>query len=137
MVFTPINYDDKKLASMSFAASITVTKGNALADNGAGFLTNAAEDQNTDVTHVAMETVTTGSSTGDLVLCIRTRGTIFDVDTDANPAQTNVLTYVDLEGAASVDPDSTTDALFFIESIQGEFSDRLVRGWFIHGATNT
>jgi len=137
MVFTPLNYDDGQLVSMSFAASITVLKGSALADDTNGLLTNASGGQGTDVTHVAMETVTTGSSTGDLVLCIRTQGTVFEADTDANPAQTDVLTYVDLAGAASINPNAVADGLFFLEGIVGAVGDQKVRGWFVHGATNS
>src|SRR3972149_2875302 len=96
MAFTPLQYDEGQLVKVATAATVTVTKGNAMVDDGNGYLTNASSSTAVDVPFVAMETVTTGSAAGDFVLCIRTRNVIFEADTDANPAQTDVGTYADL-----------------------------------------
>lgn len=137
MVFFPKLYDAGRITQIATAASVTVTKGNAMVDNGSGYLTNAASSTAVDVHFVAAETVTTGSAAGDLVEVIRTWGTIFDADTDANPAQTDVGTEADLATVSTIDPDASTNDLFYIESIVGALADRLVRGFFLAGAPNS
>ena len=137
MAFTPLQYDDGQLIKVATAASVAVSKGNALVDNGSGYLTNAASSTAVDVPFVAMETVTTGAAAGDLVLCIRTRGVIFEADTDANPAQTDVGTFVDLATVSTVNPDASSNDLFYIEAIVGALADRKVRGYFTEGVPNS
>jgi hypothetical protein len=137
MAFRPINYATGKLVQVKAKASITFVKGNALKDDGAGYITNAAAGDNTDVRYVAMENKVTGSSDGELLLVIETGGVRFEADTDANPAQTDVGTEADLAGAGTVDPDASTDDVFFIEGIVGAVADRKVVGYFTRGVPNS
>ena len=138
MAFVPLQYDQGQLVKVSAAASTTITKGGTLVDNGSGYLTNGASSTAVDVPFVAMETVTTSATDGDLVLCIRTRGgVIFEADTDANPAQTDVGTYADLASVSTVNPDASTNDLFYIEAIVGALADRKVRGYFTEGVPNS
>ena len=136
MAFVPITYDNGKLVSMACANSQTIVKGDALADNGSGYLAVATSSTAVDVCYVAMETVTT-TATGQMVLCVRTKGVIFEADTDANPAQTDVGTLADLATVSTINPDASTNDLFYIEAIVGAATGNKVRGWFVEGVPNS
>ena len=137
MAFTPINYDSGKLIQLPTAASITFAKGNAVVDNGSGYITNAASSTAVDVYYVAAEDLTSGASVGDMLTCYVTEGIRFVADTDANPAQTDVGTYADLATVSTVNPDASTNDLFYIESIKGAVADKKVIGYFVHGTPNS
>ena len=117
MAFIPVNYEEGKVELLPFAASVTTTKGGPVVDNGSGFLTNAASSTAVDIHYVAAEVKTTGASTGDLVKVWATRGVRFLADCDAAPAQTDVGTFADLASATTLNPDASTNDLFYIESI--------------------
>lgn len=135
-MFHPELYDSGKLVNMACANAQAITKGAALADNGSGYLALATSSTAVDVKYVAMEDVTT-TADGQKVLCLRTPGVIFVADTDANPAQTDVGTYCDLATDSTLNPDASTNDLFYIESIVGPVADKKVRGWFIEGVPNS
>ncbi len=138
MVFIPRNYDAGRGVLVAGAASLAAVKYNAAVDNGSGFLTNASSSTAVDVPFVENETITLSGTAGEMVQCIRTGGkVIFDATTDAAPAQTDVGTYADLASAATVNPDASTNDLFYIESIVGATADLLVRGWFVEGVPNS
>lgn len=135
-MFLPIRYDSGKLEKMQCANSQTITKGDALVDNGSGYLAVAASSTAVDIEYVAMETVVT-TATGQYVLCLRTAGVQFEADTDNNPAQTDVGTVCDLATLSTVNPDASTNALFYIESISGAVSNKKVLGHFVEGVLNS
>lgn len=138
MPFRPINYSEGKAVLLPAKASISFVKGNALKDDGAGFITNAAAGDNTDVKYVALETKTSESTDGATeLLCLPVKGVRFEADTDANPAQTDVGTHCDLAAAGTLDPDASTDQIFFIEKIQGAPADKKVIGYFAEGVPNS
>lgn len=121
---------------MGVANSTTVTKGNAMVDNGSGFLTNGSSGGNNDIHYVAMETVVT-TADGQFVLMVRTQGVNFEADTTTAPAQTDVGTVCDLAGAGTLDQTATTDNIFYIESIKGATADKKVIGHFSLGTPNS
>jgi hypothetical protein len=131
MAFIPKQYDDGKLVYMGAATTQTIVKGDALYDNGSGYLEVAvAADGN--IAYVAMETVTT-TANGERVLCLRTDGVTFEADCasgGANPAQTDVGTLVDLSDKDELDLTASTTDVFFIESIALPASDKKVIGHF-------
>jgi Na+-translocating ferredoxin:NAD+ oxidoreductase RnfC subunit len=138
-MFKPIQFDSGRLVKMAVATGQTVVKGDALADNGSGYLATVAADGGTPITHVAMETVTT-TADGQMVLCIRTEGVVFEADCEQAVSVTDIGTYVDMASKSTLDPDSVTDQIFYIESIVGgvaaaETSTKVV-GWFAHYAPN-
>ena len=135
-MFKPLQYDSGKLIKMACATSQAIVKGMALADNGSGYLALADVNTAVDVRYVAMETVTT-TANGQEVLCLRTQGVVFEADTDANPAQTDVGTLCDLATDLTVNPDASTHDLFYIEAIVGALADKKVRGWFVEGVPNS
>jgi hypothetical protein len=142
MAFRPLNFEEGRLVRLPTAASITFTKGNACVDNGVGLLTNAAAATAVDVKYIAAETVTTGASTGDLVDFYKVDETVrVSADCDAAPAQTDVGTMCDLAAAASLNPDASTNDLFFIESIDlspgAVGTSTVVTGYFVHGTPNS
>lgn len=138
MSFIPLNYDEGKVVLIPAKASIAFIKGNALKDDGAGFITNGASGDNGDVRFVAAETITSASTDGVTLLhCWPTKGVRFIADTSANPAQTDVGTYADLSAASTLDPAAVTDQIFFIEKIQGALADRKVIGYFSEGVPNS
>lgn len=112
-------------------------KGDALKDDGAGFITVCVAGDGVDVNYVAAETITSNATDGvTLLKCFPTRGVKFNADCDAAPAQTDVGTYADLAAAGTVDPDASADDIFWIESI--DLSDGAVgtstkvNGYFQH-----
>ncbi len=136
-MFTPIRYDSGKLVKVACANSTTIAKGDAMVDNGSGLLTTASAGGNVDIRYVAMETVTTTSS-GQLVLMCETGGVQFEADTDAAVAATDVGTEADLAAAGQVDPDASTDDVFYIESIVGAAGTATkVLGYFTRGVPNS
>lgn len=120
------------------AASTAFVKGNAVVDNAAGFITNGSAGGNVDVRYVCMQTITTGATAGELVLCCSTDGVTFEADTDAAWAQTDVGTEADLAAAGTVDPDASTDDVFYIERGVGTAgTDTVVIGHFTRGVPNS
>lgn len=116
MAFRVLNWEEGRLVDLPSTVSVAFVKGNA-ATATSGLMTNAAADQDTSVHYICDETVTTTSS-GELVRFYRVDPSVrIHADCEDAPAQTDVGTFCDLAGAGSLDPDSTTDALFFIESI--------------------
>jgi len=118
MAFIPVNYDDGRTVLLKAKASIAFVKGNALVDDGAGFITNASSSTAVDIRYIAAETITSAAVDGTTMLnCWPVRGIRFVADCDAAAAQTDVGTEADLAAAGQVNPDASTHDLFFIESI--------------------
>lgn len=137
MAFRPIQYDSGKMVDLGAATATTFTKGNAVVDNGSGYITNASAGGNVDIRYVAMETVTT-TADGQLVKCVSTDGVTFEADVDAAWAQTDVGTEADLAAAGQVDPDASTDDIFYIERGVGTAgTDTKVVGHFTRGVINS
>lgn len=135
MAFLPIAGDQNAYCHVGAATSTTITKGDALVDNGSGYMTTASSGGNVDIRYVAMETVTT-TANGQKVLAVRTDGVTFIADTDAAWAQTDVLTEADLGATPGlVDPDASTDDIFFIEA--GVTGQTKVIGHFTRGVPNS
>ena len=129
MAFKPILNDDGKSVMCGCATGQTITKYCALADNGSGYL-STADSTTQNVTHVALETVTT-TSNGQQVLCLDVQGVKFEADCDAAPAQTDVGTLADLASSTTINPDSSTNDVFFIEDIvNAEGKTTVVKGYF-------
>lgn len=117
-MFTPLNYDSGKLVKVPLATTQTVTKGMALiAENG--YLTDNATTTTEDVLYVAMEDKVS-TADGDLVLAIPVQGIRFEADCDAVVSVVDRFTYCDLATASTLNPDSSTEDLFFIEEIVGK-----------------
>lgn len=135
MAFLPLTGNDTTVL-VGAATGTTIVKGDALVDNGSGFLTVAASSTAVDIMYIAAETVTT-TADGQLVLCWQTDGVRFIADTDAAPAQTDVGTAADLASVSTINPDASTNDLFYIEKIQGAVSDKKVVGYFLKGVPNS
>lgn len=138
MAFIPLNYDEGKVVLIPAKGSIAFVKGNALKDDGAGYITNGASGDNGDVRYVAAETITSNATDGVTLLnCWPVKGVRFLADTSADPAQTDVGTYCDLSAAGTVVAATGTDQVFFLEKIQGALTDRKVIGYFSEGVPNS
>jgi hypothetical protein len=135
MAFRPINYEEGKVVHVPAATSTTVVKGDCLIDNGSGLLTVASSGTAVDINYVAAESVVT-TSNGQLVACIPTRGVRFEADCDAAPAQTDVGTLADLASVSTINPDASSNDLFFIEKIDltkgAVGTSTVVTGFFQH-----
>ena len=122
---------------LAAANSTTFTKGDAVVDNGSGLITIASAGGNVDIHYVCLETVTTTSS-GQKVLCLETDGVTFEADCDAVWSTTDVGTEADLAAAGQVDPDASTDDVFYIERGVGTAeSGTKVIGHFTRGVPNS
>lgn len=128
-MFTPLNYDSGKLVKVPLATTQTVTKGMALiAENG--YLTDNATTTTEDVLYVAMEDKVS-TANGDLVLAIPVRGVRFLADCDDVVSVVDRFTYCDLATASTLNPDASTEDVFFIEEIVGEAeTSKQVIGYF-------
>lgn len=136
-MFTPVQYDEGQTVLLPFSTGETVVKGGAVVADTDGYYIMAGAATATDVYYVALETVTT-TADGEEVLCLRVHNpVIFEVDTDANPARTDVGTLVDLATVSTINPDASTNDLFYIEDIVGAVSDKKIRGFFVMGVGNS
>jgi hypothetical protein len=137
MAFTPLYGDEGKYCEVGVATGTTVVKGDAMVDNGSGYLTNASTGGNVDIRYVATESVVT-TADGQLVGMVRTDGVTFLADCDAAWAQTDVGTEADLAAAGQVDPNASTDDIFYIEKGVGvAASGTQVIGHFTRGVMNS
>lgn len=137
MAFRPQNYEEGKLVAIPAANSQTIVKGDALADNGSGLLAVATSATAVDVHYVAMQTVTTTAS-GQRVLCIETHNILFDADTDAVWSIVDQGTYADLASVSTVNPDASTNDIFYIlKGVGTAETDTKVLGYFTRGIPNT
>jgi len=123
--------EDCALHYPMMAASITITKGDALFDNWSWLLTNASPESATEVLYVAAETKTTWSGETPTIGCHSAFETEYIVDTDANPAQTDVFTKCDLATASTVNPDASSNDAFLITWIVWAVANKKVKGRFV------
>ena len=122
---------------MPAASGETIVKGDALADNGSGYLAVATVATAVDIHYVAMETVTT-TSTGQLVKCIETTNVLFEADTTAAWTQSQVGTYVDLASVSTLDTSaSTNDLFYFLKGVGTSGTDTKVLGFFTRAVPNS
>jgi hypothetical protein len=137
MAFEPVQYDEGKTVKLPFSTGETVVRGGAVVADTDGYYIMAGSSTATDIYYVALETVTT-TADGDMVLCLRVHDkVIFEVDTDANPARTDVGTLCDLASVSTANPDASTNDLFYIEDIVGAVADKKIRGFFVDGVGNS
>ena len=136
MAFTPYQNDHGKYVDLGFAAGTTVVKGNAVVDNGSGYMTNASAGENVDIRYIAVESVVT-TADDEKVLCVSTVGVTFLADCDAAWSTTDLHTEVDLAAAGSLNPDASNDDLFYIERGVGiaETGTQVI-GHFLQGPMN-
>jgi len=141
MAFRPVSNDSGRYRSLPAANSVTFTIGMAAVDDGNGLLTPAASSTAVDVKYIAMEGVTTTAS-GQLVQFYKVdESVLISADVDAAAAQTDVHTVCDLASSTTLNPDASTNDLFYIESI--DLSDGAVAtstkvfGYFTNGAPNS
>lgn len=118
------------------ATGLTISKGDMLVSNGSGYLTQVAAGGNVTPTHIALEDKTT-TANGDEVLCVRAHMGMFEADTDAAVSIVDRYTYCDIASASTLDPDASTDDIFFVEDYVGaaESSTKVI-GWFAYAAPN-
>lgn len=137
MAFKPVQFDEGKTVELPFSTGETVVNGGAVVADTDGYYIMAGSSTATDIYYVALETVST-TADGQMVLCLRVHDkVIFEVDTDANPARTDVGTLCDLASVTTANPDASTNDLFYIEDIVGAVSDKKIRGFFVDGVGNS
>jgi len=136
MAFRPLNFEDGHTILVPAATTVTITKGNALVYSS-GYVTNAASSTATDIKLVAAETVVT-TANGQLVRAYPTEGILFEADTDAAWSVVDQGTYGDLAAAGTVNPDASTNDLFFIiKGVGTAETDTKVVGFFVSGTPNS
>jgi len=129
MSFIPLEGYEGKFREVACATTQTIVKGDALADNGLGYLA-VATSSTQNVPFIAWQTVTT-TADGQKVLCLRTEDVIFLADCDAAWSQTDVGTLCDLAAKATVNPDiSSHDVFEIIEGVGVADTDTQVKGKF-------
>ena len=137
MAFKPVKYEEGKLVQLPAANTQTIVKGDALVDNGSGYLAVATSATAVDIHYVAMQTVNT-TATGQMVLCIETEDVLFEADCDAAWTTALVGTYVDLATVSTLDIDAVTNELFYVlKGIGVTAVGTKVLGYFTRGIPNT
>lgn len=131
MALRPLKFDSGRVTRLPAAATVTFTKHCGVEDNGSGYarlITSAS----TEVRYVCLEAVTSGSTDGATFIdVLDTQGVLFDADTDAAPLQTDVGTLCDVATNTTLNPDASTNDVFYIESIIDTSTSR-VRGYFVN-----
>lgn len=138
MALRPIQYEDGQMVKLPCATSQTIVKGDMLSNADAtGYYTTVSAGDGIVPRHVAMETVTTAAN-GEMVLAIRVAGVVFEADTDDVVSLVDVGTLCDIASKSTLDPDASSDDIFFIESMVGtaEVSKKVI-GWFTPEAPQT
>lgn len=141
MAFRPVNFEEGRLVGLPTADSTTITKGNVCVDNGSGFMTNGASGTAVDVRYIANETVTT-TVEGQIVRYYKVDPSVLiNADCDDVVSTVDVGTSCDLAGASSLNPDATTNALFYIEKADTSNGNAvetttIVFGFFLNGLSN-
>lgn len=132
MAFRPLNYDDGQVLLVPAKISVTITKGNALTYDS-GQVTNAASGTATDIYLVAAETVAT-TVANQLVKAYPTVGVLYEADVDTTWAEADQGTLADLAAAGTINPDASTNDLFWIfNGIGATTVGTKVVGRFMHG----
>ena len=129
MSFRPIKYDAGRIQRLPVATTVTFAKGMAVEDNGSGYL-RLATSASTEVRYIAMEALVS-TADGQLLDVLDTQGVLFDADTDAAPLQTDVGTLCDLATNATLNPDASSNDVFYIQSIINLSTSR-VQGYFVN-----
>lgn len=112
MACNPLNYDEGKVLLVPATSGETFVKGD-MCSVTSGLLVEAGDGVNTPIRYVAAETVTP-SANGQLVKVWPTLGVLFQCDCDAVWSTVDQGTLCDVATEATLDPDASTDDLFFI-----------------------
>lgn len=128
-MFLPLQYDAGKIVELPLVTAQTITKGMALIATS-GYITHSATTTTEDVMYVAMaDKVSTAS--GDLVACLPVKGVRFEADCDDVVSIVDRFTRCDLASSSTLNPDATTEKIFWIEEIVGEAEvSKKVIGYF-------
>ncbi len=129
MIFTPLQYDSGKTKDLALEYGETVEKGDPLTFDG-GYVKKADDNETSAVRYVALEGDTC-TATGDTILTVSTRGVEFEAQCQAETAQTQAGTVVDLHTNSKLRNDLATGDIFCIVETVGPAADKLVRGYFL------
>ena len=136
MAFKPLRYEKGKPVLMACATTQTIAKGDALADNGSGYLAVATSATAVDIHYVALQGIVT-TANGQMVLCIETENILFEADCDAAWSVVDRGTYADLASVSTINPDASTHDLFYIlKGVGTAETDTKVLGYFTRGIPN-
>lgn len=129
MACRPINWDEGKTILVPATNSTTFTKG-GMCIYTSGLLDVAVGGGGVPIRAVVAETVTTTSS-GQLVKVWPTEGVLFECDTDAVWSIVDQGTLCDIATVATLDPDASSDDIFFIiKGVGTAETDTKVIGYF-------
>lgn len=117
MAFRVVNFEEGRLINLAAAANAVIVKGNALVDNGSGFITNASVSTAVDIHYIADETKTIGATAGEFIRAYKVGPSVrINADCDLVVSTADVGTVVPLAAAGTINPDNTgNEDLFFIE----------------------
>lgn len=131
MAFRPLFREEGQVLLVPATSPETFTKGAALT-YASGLLTAAASSTATDVYFVCAKTVTTTVS-GELIEVWPTVGVVYEADVDTTWATANQGTLADLASASTINPDASSNDLFWIFYGKGATGvGTVVVGMFMH-----
>lgn len=112
MAARPINWDEGKVLLVPAKNAITFVKGDMLIYTS-GLLDEAADGGNVPIRFVAAETKTP-TADGQLLKVWPTVGVLYEVDCDDVWSVVDQGTLCDVATEATLNPDASTDDLFFV-----------------------
>src|SRR3990167_7543101 len=129
MACRPINYDEGKTIFVPATNTTTFTKG-GMCIYTSGLLDVAVAGGGVPIRAVVAKTVTTTSS-GQLVEVWPTEGVLYECDCDAVWSTVDQGTLCDIATVATLDPDASSDDIFFIvKGVGVAETDTKVIGYF-------
>ena len=149
MAFRPVNFEEGRLVRLRSAASVAFVKGHAciasaVADATQGYMVLAASGTAVDIRYIAAETVTTGAVEGTMVEFYKVDPSVrINADCDDVVSTADQGTYCDLATVSTLNPDATTNDLFFIEKADTSADNgavettTVVYGYFVGAVPNS
>jgi len=128
MAFKPIRYDRGKLSKVDQVATSTITKYDALTEDGNG-LYQRATSSTAFVPYVAMEGQVCAGTSAKL-LVVATEGVEFVADCATTPVATDVGTFADLTDHDTLNESTSNVDAFYIRAIKGAAANKKVYGRF-------
>jgi len=116
MAFRPVNFDEGKTVRRR-AGAITIAKGDALVVTS-GLLALATSSTATDVVYIGAKAVT--ATSGDYVdVWEASPDMLWEADCDGVVSTVDIGTFADLATVSTINPDASSNDLFFIEDLVG------------------
>lgn len=140
MAFRPYNptssYPILEVPADNGGSSVTYTIGDAVTINADGQAAAATSSTATDIIGVVTKTATISTDGNPISIWVVHPGQLWEADTDAAWAQTDIGTFVDLASVSTINPDASThDVFYLVKGVGTAGTDTKVIGFFTKDVT--